>query len=387
MMDFLEKLYSYEYFPQILFATIGILLVLLVIVIMFGKKDEKIRKEEETKRLELAGLDAFAQEETNQVSLEVAPNEENLIQVDTSNENLNITSEPMVSESTELQITNEVYTEAKDLVDNAINNSISSAVGSETNNEDKEMKLESNESSSEDNESFMIPDFEIFKEEEKAEYQTSTIEVEQEIPLSLDELHQKSENVIDEKIKTEELPIENKFENTAVLPEFNFDELASSISKELDEINKLQEQASKSADEKESAIPDKIDVTPIKEVTKFTPSSVFSSVYVNKEREISPVISEGTKDKKEEVKPVLEEKTVEEIPMIRNIADEPQKEIKEDEEIQSMSPVKPVVTNPFIFDMPAKKEEKDDKPKDEENNATINIPDFSSFQNETYEIK
>ncbi|MBQ4583570.1 MAG: hypothetical protein IJA94_01585 [Bacilli bacterium] len=380
MMDFLEKLYSYEYFPQILFTSIAVLLILLVIVILFGKKDEKVRKEEETRRLELAGLDAFAKEENAPISLEVNDinGEQPVNEVVTEiKEQFDI---PPVANDIESNTDDDIHSEAEELVKNALNNSIGDSLIEQENNEN-EMASELIENT----ESFMIPDFEIFKEEEKNVYHDSYETSEPEIPLSLNELHQKNETTFIARENAQEKS-ETNLDNTAVLPEFNFDELASSISKELDEINKLQE-LNKSEEKEEAVMPSKIDVTPIKEVTKFTPSSVFSSVYVNKEREIGPEIKGEPVIKNEEVKPVLEEKNEPEIPVIRNIVDEPLAETKEEiTPISTEAPVKPVVTNPFIFDMPAKKEEKKEMPKDEEP-KNVNIPDFSSFQNETYDIK
>ena len=289
----------------------------------------------------------------------------------------------------EPETANEIHFEAEALVNNALDNSVSNNVVELSEINGNISEVIENSQTMENTESFMIPDFEIFKEEEKAVYQTSNIESEPEVPLSLSELHQKNENIsLNEEIHNSQPVLENNLENTAILPEFNFDELASSISKELDEINKLQEQTTKTSETEESSIPNQIDVTPIKEVTKFTPSSVFSSVYVNKEKEVSPVIEEPQAEQ-EEIKPILEEKTEEEIPVIRNIINEPTTEEKMEPVVTTVEEpvVKPVVTNPFIFDMPAKKEEKVETPKLEENTSNVNVPDFSSFQNETYDIK
>lgn len=51
-MDFLNKLYSSEYFGIGLFCVIAFLVVTFLVVLFFGKKDEKKRKLEETNRLE-----------------------------------------------------------------------------------------------------------------------------------------------------------------------------------------------------------------------------------------------------------------------------------------------------------------------------------------------
>lgn len=51
-MKFLENLYEMENFGLYLFAIIGILIVLFMIVLLLGKRDEKRRKEEEKKEIE-----------------------------------------------------------------------------------------------------------------------------------------------------------------------------------------------------------------------------------------------------------------------------------------------------------------------------------------------
>lgn len=51
-MKFLENLYEMENFGLYLFAIIGILIVLFMIVLLLGKRDEKKRKEEEKKEKE-----------------------------------------------------------------------------------------------------------------------------------------------------------------------------------------------------------------------------------------------------------------------------------------------------------------------------------------------
>ena len=71
MMEFLDTLFNYEYFGPILFAVIAILIVLFFIILFFGKKEEKERILEETRRLELASLNAFKEEQVNSIELEV----------------------------------------------------------------------------------------------------------------------------------------------------------------------------------------------------------------------------------------------------------------------------------------------------------------------------
>ena len=65
-MKFLDTLFNYEYFGPVLFAIIAILIIIFFIVLFFGKKDENERKLEETRRLELANVNAFKEEPTEQ---------------------------------------------------------------------------------------------------------------------------------------------------------------------------------------------------------------------------------------------------------------------------------------------------------------------------------
>lgn len=70
-MEFLYKLYDNEYFGIALFIVIAILIFLFLLILFFGKKDEKKRKLEETKRLELESTNAFKETNENVESLEI----------------------------------------------------------------------------------------------------------------------------------------------------------------------------------------------------------------------------------------------------------------------------------------------------------------------------
>lgn len=72
-MDFLSKLYSNENFGIILFAVISILVLVFLIVLFFGKKDQKDRKLAETNKIDLE-----KQEKENNV-VEEAANNQNVI--------------------------------------------------------------------------------------------------------------------------------------------------------------------------------------------------------------------------------------------------------------------------------------------------------------------
>ena len=60
-MDFLESLYEIENFGIYLFVIIGILVVLFLVVLFFGKKDQKMRKKlEEIEEEKPETTDEFA---------------------------------------------------------------------------------------------------------------------------------------------------------------------------------------------------------------------------------------------------------------------------------------------------------------------------------------
>lgn len=71
MMDFITKLYSYDNFTLYLTIAIVVLVILFIVILIFGKKDQKL---EETKRLQKVSLekdDAFKEENKAPEKLEV----------------------------------------------------------------------------------------------------------------------------------------------------------------------------------------------------------------------------------------------------------------------------------------------------------------------------
>lgn len=66
MEEFLNNLYSYEYFGFYLIVSIIVLVLLFIIILFFGKKDQKVREIEATKKLQQINADAFREEETEE---------------------------------------------------------------------------------------------------------------------------------------------------------------------------------------------------------------------------------------------------------------------------------------------------------------------------------
>ncbi len=70
MEEFLNRLYSYEYFGTYLMIAIIVLLLIFVIVLFFGKKDQKNREIEETKKLQQINVENTFKEEDNKTAVE-----------------------------------------------------------------------------------------------------------------------------------------------------------------------------------------------------------------------------------------------------------------------------------------------------------------------------
>ena len=73
MEGFLDKLYSNEYFGFYLIIAIIVLVILFLVVLFFGKKDQRKREIEATKKLQQINVDTF-KEEDNFAKLEVNEN-------------------------------------------------------------------------------------------------------------------------------------------------------------------------------------------------------------------------------------------------------------------------------------------------------------------------
>lgn len=69
MEEFLDKLYSNEYFGFYLIIAIIVLVILFLVILFFGKKDQRKREIEETRKLQQINADAFKEEE-NEFKLE-----------------------------------------------------------------------------------------------------------------------------------------------------------------------------------------------------------------------------------------------------------------------------------------------------------------------------
>lgn len=279
-MNFLDKLYSSNYFGIGLFAVIAFLVVTFLIVLFFGKKDQKKRKLEETQKLE--ANDTF-KETSMPTSVEIPTNPEPVAPINLeaiTNENLEPVKpvvessnvkpvEPVIpvmpvppvnafsEEPKEEYVDNLVFEEPVKPVIEPIINSTSIINEKRIKEVPQRVTLEPTKI-----ELPKEPINTIITEENLINEPVVPILKEDEPKLQINE-----EPVINtyykpaEKIETEKIKV----------PSIDFDALAKSISKELDEL------------EKDSKKYEDITVTPMSEVTaqnNLKQPETFSSVYV-----------------------------------------------------------------------------------------------------------
>ena len=255
MTDFIYELYQNDNFVLYLTIALVILIVLFVLVLIFGKRDQKL---EETKRLQKIDVDAFKEEKKDEVKVEVPAKEPEEIKTEKIEE---------VKEEIK-PVTTEEPKVAKSIFDDTQVLPIADKV--ENKAADEEIK---------------VTTFEPIKVEEK-----------QEEP-AVEEANKKEVNkpLID--IEEESKPI-----NIKELDEINFDDI--NLEKDLGELENIKNEF------------DSIRIPEVKEVKEekkeekviernetktFKPSpQVFSSVFVKKEE---PVVEEVKEEIKTEEKP------------------------------------------------------------------------------------
>ena len=255
MTDFIYELYQNDNFVLYLTIAFVILIVLFVLVLIFGKRDQKL---EETKRLQKIDVDAFKEEKKDEVNVEVPAKEPEEIKTEKVEE---------VKEEIK-PVTTEEPKVAKSIFDDTQVLPIADKV--ENKATDEEIK---------------VTTFEPIKVEEK-----------QEEPV-VEEANNKEVNkpLID--IEEESKPI-----NIKELDEINFDDIylekdlgeLENIKNEFDSI-KIPEVKEVKEEKKEEKVIERNETKP------FKPSpQVFSSVFVKKEE---PVVEEVKEEIKTEEKP------------------------------------------------------------------------------------
>lgn len=209
---FLNNLYSYEYFGLYLLISIIVLVILFIIILFFGKKDQKIREIEATKKLQQINNDAFKE--------------------DSISENLQINNEPLdntivVPRIEDIPVINNVE-ENNEIPEPIIpmenNINISETVSNNINkNSEQIMSIEENTNKEK---------IEQIKEENDFEPILDPIE---EKPLAIDNTNIFNSKFSDEVIKMENEEIKPVIEEVEV-PEFNFDE----VIKEVEEVKQTE---------------------------------------------------------------------------------------------------------------------------------------------------
>lgn len=259
-MKFLENLYEMENFGLYLFAIIGILIVLFMIVLLLGKRDEKKRKEEEKKEIE---------------------NNTNVTQ------DTNITQETNNTQETNTKVEDEQNNPSFAFHDEVVPSPVEAPVSAPVQN----VTLEE----------------ESIPEVKEPVFTTTNSVLNDDVP-SIEHKEQP---------KLEETPVVNVVteETTpkveAPVKEFDFDALANAISRELEsiekkEIPKVEEPKTINSNFKTYEPVDLEAKEEIKEEVKNEPvkprpvmPTVFSSVYVNREKEVK----EPEKKEEQPVKP------------------------------------------------------------------------------------
>ena len=275
-MDFLNKLYESNYFGIGLFAVIAFLVVTFLIVLFFGKKDEKKRKLEATQKL---AADNTFKETTEPTPVEIPANPE---PVEPINLEANSIVEPVVMTPNE-PLVKPVEPVTPIMPTPPINQEPINPIKEEDNFVDN-LSIEEPVRPVIDTpkvEPIITPVAPIIKDEPVVEppikvVEPTKIEIPKETITPVEPIIKEEEPKLEINeepvINTYYKPVEKSKEVEEVkVPNIDFDSLAKSISKELDEL------------ENNSRKYEEIKVTPMSEVTKATSTrqpETFSSVYV-----------------------------------------------------------------------------------------------------------
>ena len=296
-MDFLDKLYSSNYFGIGLFAVIAFLVVTFLIVLFFGKKDEKKRKLEATQNI---STENSFKETSTPTPVEIPKDPEPVAPI-------NLESEPVKEENSQ-SIPLEPVTPVMPVppvapikLEENDNNEYVENLTIEEPKKEVEVPVTPiiGETPKVDP---VAPATPIINEVPKADVVTPIIHEEPRVtptpvePTKIEIPQRPVEPIIkpvepiikeeEPKLQINEEPEINTYykpaekvqpeTETIKVPNIDFDSLAKSISKELDEL------------ENDSKKYDEIKVTPIHEITKEEPEKreVFSSVYVKEEPKV-----------------------------------------------------------------------------------------------------
>lgn len=299
-MDFLDRLYSSNYFGIGLFAVIAFLVVTFLIVLFFGKKDEKKRKLESTQKMSTENT--FKETSTaTQVEIPTNPEPVAPINLEPPVQETPVvapTVEPVAEASIATPVTpvmpvppvTPIHVESNnDYVDNLtveepvaqpvidtpkvepIIPTVTPVVNNEPKMESPRVELEPTK-------------IEVPKEPVQPIVEPVTRFSSEPVRPVIEENEPKLQINDEPIVNTYYKPVEKTEAEAIKVPNIDFDALAKSISKELDEL------------ENDSKRYEDVKVTPINEVTRPTPvrqPETFSSVYVREEPKATSSINEG----------------------------------------------------------------------------------------------
>lgn len=206
MKDILNNLYSYEYFGFYLIISIIVLIILFLIILFFGKKDQKIREIEATKKLQQINDEAFKEENTTE-KLEVNKSQEEL-----ENNTIIINSIEDIPSFNNIESDNEIP--------DPILPTLNDAIEENTNSEAEQKQIEIIESKNEIEEQPLLEKIEEkpFAFENTSIFNSDFIKTEE--PIQIEEIK----------------PVVEEVE----VPEFNFDEIVKDVEevKNVDSLSK-----------------------------------------------------------------------------------------------------------------------------------------------------
>lgn len=269
-MEFLDKLYASNYFGIGLFIVISFLVVTFLVVLFFGKRDEK--------RRQLEGISSTGEIPNNntQSTINTFKEVQNTVPLEVPVDSPVISSTPLVEPVNNVFMEENLqpvapikYEDDTEFIDNLrIEEPVEAPVTSSVIDipSAPEVSIEPNivvePIRLEPTKLDVMPSSETYEE-------MPQVQVE---PLIKEEVKPIITEIVEEPvIETYYKPIEKTEVEEIKVPDIDFDALAASISKELDELEKTSD----------NKVVEEVKVTPMSEISSSEPSQ-FSSVYINR---------------------------------------------------------------------------------------------------------
>lgn len=135
MMNFIYELYQNDNFVLYLTIALVVLIILFVVVLFFGKRDQKL---EETKRLQKIDIDAFKEEAKEKEKLEV---KESIEENNTENEIIKNDDNIFVTENNSEETKHETFSLSDKITDSQINITTFEPINNVENEDEEEIEL------------------------------------------------------------------------------------------------------------------------------------------------------------------------------------------------------------------------------------------------------